>query len=319
VFALKLGSTNRSARKVDPKAPLDPSAMTHEEALLEQLEASVSARMLALHEREVGAALAIEEHRQELVTLGQTIAGLIAHEALSQLPAFMAPATEPTAERIRALEVRQAALEARRVALKAEEQDLAERERVLLLAEEGAQAGKVAIERIRAKLAAIAPATPRAAAGPPPSPSSEIERVLEDQLMEVSSDDIVSYQPDSGVISGVVPAERRRAKRVQMNAEVTLHSDSNFYNGFSADISEGGIFVATASLEDPGTEVDLAFTLGEHVRIEAKGVVRWVREFDEQNPDAFPGMGIEFTELDPASLEAVRAFAREREPIFWAS
>src|SRR5207237_787078 len=48
---------------------------------------------------------------------------------------------------------------------------------------------------------------------------------------------------------------RPRAACARMQAEVDFESDSNFYSGFSSDVGEGGLFVATVNLVEPGTEV----------------------------------------------------------------
>src|SRR5256885_554164 len=47
---------------------------------------------------------------------------------------------------------------------------------------------------------------------------------------------------------------RPRAACTRMQAQVDLASDSNFYSGFSSDLEEGGLFVATVNLVEPGTE-----------------------------------------------------------------
>jgi uncharacterized protein (TIGR02266 family) len=103
-----------------------------------------------------------------------------------------------------------------------------------------------------------------------------------------------------------------------MQTEVDLSSDSNFYAGFSTDLSDGGIFVATCQYLPTGTEVDLAFTLPGAQRIQAKGVVRWSREFNDATPEVFPGLGVELMEMSPQSRHAIHAFTSQREPLFWA-
>jgi uncharacterized protein (TIGR02266 family) len=112
-------------------------------------------------------------------------------------------------------------------------------------------------------------------------------------------------------------AQRRATVRAALCAEISLGSDSNFFTGFTNDISEGGLFVATVELLPIGSQIDLVFTLPNGPRIEGKGEVRWVRELDELNPEVFPGMGIKFTELSPASVRAIHAFTEHREPMFF--
>lgn len=113
------------------------------------------------------------------------------------------------------------------------------------------------------------------------------------------------------------PSQRRVQPRVKVQTQVDLQSDANFYMGFSANISEGGIFVATVSTAPIGTEVDLSFSLPTGEQVACRGVVRWVREVNDRLPDAFPGLGVQFLDLAPDSLEAIRSFVAQRDPLFY--
>lgn len=110
---------------------------------------------------------------------------------------------------------------------------------------------------------------------------------------------------------------KRQSPRVRMQAQVDFESDDNFFNGFSANISDGGIFVATVNVLPLGTQVDVGFSLPTGERIECKGVVRWVREVDDKQPEIFPGMGIQFADLDPRGAKAIETFIQQREPMFY--
>jgi uncharacterized protein (TIGR02266 family) len=113
-------------------------------------------------------------------------------------------------------------------------------------------------------------------------------------------------------------AAHRISQRVQMHASVDLSSDNNFFNGFSSNISDGGLFVATVNLQPIGTEIDVTFTLPSGQKIAAHGQVRWVRVVDDKHPDSFPGLGIQFTRLDPQAQSAINDFVSSREPMFYA-
>lgn len=121
----------------------------------------------------------------------------------------------------------------------------------------------------------------------------------------------------ASTIGAARPSQRRIQPRVKVQTQVDFQSDANFYMGFSANISEGGIFVATVATEPIGTEVDLSFTLPSGEQIACRGVVRWVREVNDRLPDAFPGLGVQFTDLDPDALEAIRGFVSQRDPMFY--
>jgi uncharacterized protein (TIGR02266 family) len=127
--------------------------------------------------------------------------------------------------------------------------------------------------------------------------------------------------PSAAAVMAEAPAPKkpqRASARVKMQAAIDFTSDNNFYAGFSANISDGGLFVATVNLLPLGTEVDLSFTLPSGQRIEAKGRVSWVREVNDKIPDAFPGMGVQFVGLAPAAQAAIAQFLAQRDPLFYA-
>ena len=142
---------------------------------------------------------------------------------------------------------------------------------------------------------------------PPPPPPA----------MEEQGDDLAATMIRAIDQQSLKPVQRRAAARVALCAEITLGSDSNFFTGFTNDLSEGGVFVATVNLLPIGTQIDLAFNLPGGPKIEGKGEVRWLREFDEKTPDAFPGMGIRFLDVPATSVGAIHAFTAQREPLFF--
>jgi uncharacterized protein (TIGR02266 family) len=111
----------------------------------------------------------------------------------------------------------------------------------------------------------------------------------------------------------------RLDRRVPMQAAIDLASQHNFFSGFSANLSDGGVFVATVNLLPLGTQVDLKFTLPGGELIESHGVVRWVREVNDGDPEQFPGMGVQFVSLSKAAEESIHRFVQEREPLFFAA
>lgn len=95
-----------------------------------------------------------------------------------------------------------------------------------------------------------------------------------------------------------------------------MWTEHNFYAGFTQDISEGGLFVATHEFLPIGSHVDLELELPGGHKLQVRGVVKWVR--DPRDPgETIPGMGIQFEELAKADREAVNEFMSSREPMFW--
>ncbi len=110
---------------------------------------------------------------------------------------------------------------------------------------------------------------------------------------------------------------RRASPRVRLTAEVDLSSDTNFFSGFSTDIAEGGLFIASLTMLEVGEVVTIAFTLPDGTEINTTGEVRWVRAFDERSPQTLPGMGVAFGELGPKAAAAIESFIAQREPMFF--
>lgn len=119
------------------------------------------------------------------------------------------------------------------------------------------------------------------------------------------------------LIRAVEGTARRSSPRVPLSAEVDLSSDTNFFTGFSTDIAMGGLFVATLGPLPIGTHIALKFTLPGGAEITANGEVRWVRAFDEREPEMLPGMGVQFVDLTPKARAAIAEFIAKREPMFF--
>jgi len=108
-----------------------------------------------------------------------------------------------------------------------------------------------------------------------------------------------------------------RASRVRMQATIDMRSDSNFFTGFTTNVSEGGIFVATVQSVPRGTTVDLDFTLPGGRPMKVTGVVRWTREVNDKTPELMPGLGVQFSHLPPEVASAITDFVATREPMFF--
>lgn len=109
-------------------------------------------------------------------------------------------------------------------------------------------------------------------------------------------------------------SEARRTHRQVVELEVGISTQSNFYVGFTENLSEGGVFIATYALKPIGSRIDvvLSFPNGEELRV--PGVVRWIREADAEG---WPGMGVQFEQLTPADEKNIRKFLAVREPMFY--
>jgi uncharacterized protein (TIGR02266 family) len=108
-------------------------------------------------------------------------------------------------------------------------------------------------------------------------------------------------------------SQHRQTRRVPVCLGVGFESDASLFTGVTADLSEGGVFVATHSLPPIGSEIDLRFSLPAGPELRARGVVRWLRDSSETD-SAPPGIGVEFSTLAEQDLSLIRAFIDQCEP-----
>jgi uncharacterized protein (TIGR02266 family) len=125
--------------------------------------------------------------------------------------------------------------------------------------------------------------------------------------------------PPEMALADTAAHNRRDAQRQPIEAKVGFQSDTNFFTGFTEDISTGGIFIATYETKVYGEQVKLSFTLPNGHLINAPGIVRWVREFNELAPDTVPGMGVQFEALARKDHEAISSFIEQRPPLFFVA
>lgn len=113
------------------------------------------------------------------------------------------------------------------------------------------------------------------------------------------------------------PSAAPGAKREDVEVNIGATTESNFYVGFSGEISEGGVFLATYDTLPEGTLVHALVTLPGGFETKVKGHVRFVRDSMDFNTEAEPGIGIQFESLDPKTRELVMRFIKKRPPLFF--
>jgi uncharacterized protein (TIGR02266 family) len=119
-----------------------------------------------------------------------------------------------------------------------------------------------------------------------------------------------SFPPDSD-------RAHRDSTRRGIELEVGLLSESNFYVGFTENLSESGVFVATYLVRPLGSKVELSLQLlGRDAPLKLRGEVRWVRLYSPTS-DAGPGMGIRFESISEADRAEITKFLTARDPIFF--
>ena len=114
-------------------------------------------------------------------------------------------------------------------------------------------------------------------------------------------------------------APKPAGAREKIEANIGATTESNFYVGFSGEISEGGVFVATYEVLPKDSSVNVLVTLPGNFEFRCDGWVRFVRDpFDLTSEDgAEPGMGVQFENLPQDARELVLRFVRKRPPMFY--
>ncbi|MFT3923825.1 MAG: PilZ domain-containing protein [Myxococcales bacterium] len=112
--------------------------------------------------------------------------------------------------------------------------------------------------------------------------------------------------------SGEIEIEPRQ----RLFGQVDFHTESNFYSGYSGDLSDGGVFVVTYAQLKLGQSVDVELSLPGGLFIAATGRVAFLRSPVGHHGELSPGAGIEFDEIDASSRRAAESFMSRREPTF---
>jgi uncharacterized protein (TIGR02266 family) len=110
--------------------------------------------------------------------------------------------------------------------------------------------------------------------------------------------------------------EMRAAPRVNLKVNVSLRTEDNFFQGFSENLSEGGVFIATMAPPAVGTEVNLNLGVGDDEQVSVSGAVRWLRV----NGDGeVTGCGVQFTDLTTQGERAINLLLAqsEKDPLFY--
>ncbi len=114
------------------------------------------------------------------------------------------------------------------------------------------------------------------------------------------------------------PADRRQEPRYAVAVAVTLESEHNFYTGLTSDLSGGGLFVATHLIRPVGERIQLRLTLPNYREpIDAVTEVRWVRSTALPGGGGEAGMGLQFLQLSPQAKDAIKAFLKQRDSLFF--
>ncbi|NPC72350.1 TIGR02266 family protein [Corallococcus exiguus] len=308
---------------------MPPSPTPSREADLARAEADMARLEAQLAEQVARATADAAALTDRLARMRQSLA-LPEHAGDSRLSQWAmrledteSPEPSPELSRLRekALDAREAALDTRRQAgldlqsaLRVQQEDAARVDKALSSAESD-------LKRVEDAARARAEAEQKARR----AAEAETQKVVPPPALRPSQEKPSTESPTRAerlparAPVAVTPAksDARKAGRVRMHTTIDTRSDSNFFTGFSMDISEGGIFIATVEAVPRGTPVELDFTLPGGRPLTVNGVVRWARDGNDRTPDLMPGVGVQFTTLPSEVAHAISSFVATRDPMFY--
>ncbi len=96
-------------------------------------------------------------------------------------------------------------------------------------------------------------------------------------------------------------ADRRESPRHRVSVRVEYAKEGDTRRGSVYDLGEGGIFICSVAPLDLGAVLELSIlTPGELGVVRGEGRVVWTNLV--QTPSIPAGMGVRFTDIDPAAL-----------------
>ena len=122
----------------------------------------------------------------------------------------------------------------------------------------------------------------------------------------------------SSAAYALTPTDERIADRKTYQIEVSGNSAHQFFTGFSENISAGGLFIATYQTLPIGSRFPISFRIpGVEHEFDSTVEVRWLREYDESQPELTAGMGVRFLSLTSRESEVLTELVRKMDTIFF--
>ena len=111
---------------------------------------------------------------------------------------------------------------------------------------------------------------------------------------------------------------RRQFVRHAYETEINLETGSQFFTGFTRDLSAGGLFIATHQILPLGSTLRVKFGVPEiKKQFDIEATVCWVKKYRDDAPDQTPGMGVRFENVSPEDKEVITDYISTRDTLFY--
>lgn len=129
---------------------------------------------------------------------------------------------------------------------------------------------------------------------------------------------MMSKQPAASSAATGSAADRRDGNRMRYDIKVGIASDHRLFIGLSANISAGGLFIATDEHLRKGDKLEVRFSIPgtDHV-FNKHATVCWTRPFDAEGERNRAGVGVRLDDLSDDEARILNAFLQVHDPIFY--
>ena len=107
------------------------------------------------------------------------------------------------------------------------------------------------------------------------------------------------------------PQNRRRFTRALLKAQIDWEKDLNEYSGYTENISEGGVFIATPNHLPIGEPVDLKVEMADGSQTTLRARVAWIRPGTDE---ALTGMGLQFVDPPEELVNRIQNYVAAGDP-----
>ncbi len=114
-------------------------------------------------------------------------------------------------------------------------------------------------------------------------------------------------------------SERRDTSRQGFDIQVGVATDHRLFVGLTANISTGGLFIATDEPFKKGDKVEVRFSIpGANHVFHKQAIVCWTRPFDADGQGRTKaGAGVRFEDLSDEETRILDAFLKVHDAIFY--